>query len=108
MVRTLKIRRSVYLCSVLPSPAALGLTYDLRAYNVLFPCQDDYVCFHMWRVTTDKVDDDVVVVTNGNLQSAELEGGTSKCVLQVKDHTDKDYYHVCHRSPGVSPPYSGG
>lgn len=99
-----------FRCFVLLSPAAfgqLGLTYDLRGYNVLFPCEEDYVCFHMWRVTTGRVDDDVVMLTNGNLQSAELEGGTSKCVLQIKDHSDEDYYHVCHRSPGVSSPYSG-
>lgn len=65
------------------------------------------MCFHMWRITTNKVDDDVAVVTNGNLRSAKLEGGTSECVLSIKDHTDEDYYHVCHLSPGVSTPYSG-
>lgn len=86
----------------------LGLTYDPWVYNILFPCQDDYVCFHMWRVTTDKVDDSVAVVTNGNLQSAKLGVEISKCVLPIKDHTEEDFYHVCHRSPGVSAPYSGG
>lgn len=110
MARIFKKKRRPVHPFCLLSPAAFGqlrLTYDQRIYKVVFPCEEDYVCFHMWRITTNKVDDDVAVVTNGNLRSAESEGGTSECVLSIKDHTDKDYHHVCHLSPGVSTPYSG-
>lgn len=92
------------------SLAALGqlrLTYDRRIYKVVFPCDEDYVCYHMWPITTSKVDDNVAVVTNGHLQLAESEGGTSECVLSIKDHTDQNYYHVCQVKPGVTSPYSG-
>lgn len=64
------------------------------------------MCFHVWRLTTRVIDDDVVVVTNGNLRSAESEDGGSTCILPFKHYTDEDYYHACHKTSEDSSPYS--
>lgn len=108
-LKLLKFGLNPFFKKNLLSPVTKGeypLIFDKRRYDIAFPCEEDYVCFHVWRLTTRVIDDDVAVVTNGNLQSAESGEVGSTCILPFNHYTDEDYYHACHKNSEDSYPYN--
>lgn len=65
-------------------------------YEVSFPCEEDLVCFHTWRLNAKERTDYIAVVTNGKIQRGTSTN--SRCSLPVKN----DGHHLCPKSQAVS------
>ncbi|XP_054474763.1 uncharacterized protein LOC129107328 [Anoplopoma fimbria] len=80
-----------------------GLIFTERAYDLTVPCEDDLVCFHIWKLSRRLLSDYVAIVSNGAIQTATSEDKDSKCTLQIKDLTAEDVgRHRCPKRPDVS------
>lgn len=79
-----------------------GLTVAGRNYYITFPCEEDLVCSHMWKLGTSETNDYVAVVSNGEIHTGEAQYEESKCTLQI---IDEDVgRHRCRRRPGIFSP----
>ncbi|XP_038582732.1 uncharacterized protein LOC119908885 [Micropterus salmoides] len=84
-----------------------GLIVAEQGYNIIFPCEEDLVCFHIWQLNTSKTSDYIAIVRNGQIQTAKSEDRDSKCTQQIKALTVEDVgRHHCQQKPDVISPHN--
>ncbi|KAF0023273.1 hypothetical protein F2P81_023903 [Scophthalmus maximus] len=79
-----------------------GLIFAESGYDITFPCEEDTVCFHKWKIGTGR-GQYIAIVSNGEIQRDQSE--EEKCTLRFKDLTAEDVgrHHCQTGSNGSSP-----
>ncbi|XP_060908352.1 uncharacterized protein LOC132985150 [Labrus mixtus] len=85
-----------------------GLTFPGRRYKIIYPCEQDVVCFHVWQFSSEETLDYIAIVSKGEIQTdPTLEDKDSQCTLQINDPTAEDVgRHHCKRRLSVLFPYT--
>ncbi|KAM6992391.1 uncharacterized protein LKV04_008451 [Tautogolabrus adspersus] len=103
-IRLLLLLLNVFSASVIGED---GLTFAGPRYKIIYPCEQDVVCFHVWQLSSEERHDYIAIVSKGEIQTAPtLEDKDSQCTLQIKDPTAEDAgRHHCKRRLTVFSPY---
>lgn len=84
------------------SGSAGSLLFADQRYDIIFPCEGDIVCLHMWRFLRDYY---IAVATNGRIQTrSEMSG----CRLPITDQTARTPLpRFCQKGTEVLIPQNG-
>ncbi|XP_034435821.1 uncharacterized protein LOC117758334 isoform X1 [Hippoglossus hippoglossus] len=103
MVGTAHIVDTLILLSFIRTGVDGGgdLTFAQRGYDITFPCEEDTVCFHMWKLSRSQ-SQNIAIISNGEIQRFKSE--EKSCTLRMEHLTTEGVgRHRCHqRSNGLS------
>ncbi|XP_069371326.1 uncharacterized protein [Paralichthys olivaceus] len=78
-----------------------SLTSADRGYDITFPCEEDMVCFHLWKSSRSR-SQIIAIISNGEIQ--RFKSKEESCTLRMEHPTTGDVgHHRCQqRSNGIS------
>ncbi|XP_026174701.1 uncharacterized protein LOC113137336 [Mastacembelus armatus] len=75
-----------------------------RGYDIMFPCDEELVCFYIWKIRKHRTSEYIAIVSNGEIQTAK--SGDKNCILQIKDVKQEDVgHHRCQQKSNVFSPH---